>query len=38
MKVLVSALQTDPEDAASTKKVIAAILADHREAARLSRA
>ena len=38
MKVLVSALGTDPEDAASTKRVIAAILADHREAARLSRA
>lgn len=38
MKVLASALQTDPEDAAPTKKVIAAILADHREAARLSRA
>jgi aminoglycoside phosphotransferase (APT) family kinase protein len=32
MKVLVRALETDPEDAAYTKKVIGAILADHREA------
>jgi hypothetical protein len=32
MKVLVRALKTDPEDAACTKKVIGAILADHREA------
>jgi aminoglycoside phosphotransferase (APT) family kinase protein len=38
MKVLVAVLETDPEDAASTKKVIAAILADHGEAARPSRA
>jgi hypothetical protein len=32
MKVLVRALDTDPGDAALTKKVIGAILADHREA------
>ena len=32
MKVLVRALETDPEDAAYTKKVIGATLADHREA------
>jgi aminoglycoside phosphotransferase (APT) family kinase protein len=31
MKVLVGALATDPEDAIYTKKVIGAILADHRE-------
>jgi aminoglycoside phosphotransferase (APT) family kinase protein len=32
MKVLVRALETDPEDAVYTGKVIGAILADHREA------
>jgi hypothetical protein len=32
MKVLAGSLETDPADAAYTKTVIDAILADHREA------